>query len=80
MTKASQPASRAPRENPSSAWLVSAMTGMARVRSSALGRRVASQPSMTGSDRSMTMTSGRVSKALASASSPLPASATRKPT
>ena len=38
--------------------------GMCRVRSSALSRRVASQPSITGSDRSIRMMSGSSSQRL----------------
>ena len=44
---------------PASAWPVSATTGMCGVRWSAFSRRVASQPSITGSDRSIRMMSGR---------------------
>ena len=60
MTNASQPAFFAPSEMPASAWPVSATTGIAAVRSSAFSRRVASQPSITGSDRSIRMMSGVV--------------------
>ena len=77
--KASQPAAWAPSEwpaSPSGACPVSASTGMCFVRSSRLSRRVASQPSMTGSDRSMMMRSGTMRLAVAIASAPSPASAT----
>ena len=76
---ASQPASNAPFEWPASAWPVSAMTGMSRVRGSSLRRRVASQPSRPGSDRSITITSGSSENALSSASWPFSASSTRSP-
>src|SRR2546422_5412802 len=60
VTNESQPALFAPSEMPASAWPVSATTGMFAVRLSALRRRVASQPSITGSDRSIRMMSGLV--------------------
>ena len=56
-------ASCAPSEcpaRPSGACPVSARIGMCLVRSSPFSRRVASQPSMTGRERSMTMRSGRI--------------------
>ena len=58
---------------------VSATTGMCRVRASFFRRRVASQPSRPGKDRSIRITSGKSSNAFSSASSPFFASALRNP-
>ncbi len=49
------------------------------MRGSALRRRVASQPSITGSERSMRMMSGVWSRARCKASRPLAASAASNP-
>src|SRR3984893_5332327 len=58
VSNSSQPAASASSRSPVMAWAVSAMTGICRVSSPALMRRVASQPSSTGKLRSIRMTSG----------------------
>jgi hypothetical protein len=62
------------------AWSPSAMTGIDRVRSDALMRRVAAQPSRTGRSRSMRMRSGAASPASATARCPSAAVRTSYPT
>jgi hypothetical protein len=52
---------------------------MCFVRSSFFNRRVASQPSMRGSARSISTMSGSSSRVFSIASMPLPASATSNP-
>ena len=79
VTNESQPACRAPSACPARAWPVSATIGMCRVRSSSFRRRVASQPSIRGSAKSIRMMSGRSSTVFSMASRPLVASATRYP-
>ncbi len=65
MTNASHPARLTLSEIPASACPVNATTGIEAVRLSAFSRRVASQPSITGNDKSIRMMSGaRVDGAL----------------
>src|SRR4026208_2317551 len=66
VTNASQPARFAPSEIPASAWPGSATAGMDGARAAAFTRRVASQPSITGSDRSIRIVSGDLSAAFVS--------------
>src|SRR5262249_23174183 len=63
--KASQPASLARASAPASAWPVTAITGIARVRVSRFKVRVTSQPSMPGIARSITTRSGKPARTCA---------------
>ncbi len=75
----SAPASRARRSCSGSACPVSTNTRTAFVAPSSFSRRVAVQPSIPGSARSITMTSGRDVRARARPSSASPAVRTRRP-
>src|SRR5690606_33552021 len=70
VSKSSQPAARHLSRSAAIACAVSAITGMAAVAGSALMRRVASQPSITGSPMSIRISDGASDLALSTASWP----------
>src|SRR5687767_6726173 len=79
VSKSSPPAARARSRSLVMAWALSTMMGMCCVNASALSRRVASHPSITGSPRSIRMRSGLADCATETACWPSTATTTSYP-